>query len=519
MRFRGKIVSALLATLMLLSTFFTVPSTAFAEAQVNPIVKANWEKLKTFLSKEPEQYYSYYLKEGGYGQIPCIDKVSMSLSENKVKFYVSFESETTDKEVRIREVDINTTGTVEGNIDYYYHNTSKYKSFMADYSVSLENCYSASDYTFSVTAGSASVKDIQGEFEFAAKKIEKHLLKPALNLTLEDLGFGVPAYSEDQKAVYTAYASITALKAADAMTLADKDAVTAARAAYDKLTEAQKKLVPAETLKKLTDAEAKIAALEKKAKEESEKAAADTASASITSLKAADAITLADKDAVTAARTAYDKLTEAQKKLVPAETLKKLTDAEAKIAALEKAKKESEKAAKAVVKGKTYTVKTLKYKVTRADMKGRGTVTLTGTTKKKTKLTKLTVPKTVKINGAVFKVTAIGNKAFNRFTKIRTVTIGDNVKTIGTSAFAGNTNLAKVMIGKGVTRIGMSAFSGDKKLKTITVRSTKLTSVGKNAIKGIYTKAAIKVPKKQLKKYKKLFSAKTGFKKTMKVKK
>ena len=180
---------------------------------------------------------------------------------------------------------------------------------------------------------------------------------------------------------------------------------------------------------------------------------------------------------------------------------------------------EKEAAAKTVLKGKTYTFNTLKYKVTNVDMKGSGTVTLTGTTKKKTKLTKLTVPKTVKINGAAFKVTAIGNKAFNKFTKIKTVTIGDNVKTIGTSAFAGNTKLTKVTVGKGVTKIGKSAFSGDKKLKTITIKSAKLKSVGKNAIKGIYKKAAIKVPKKQLKKYKKLFSAKAGFKKGMAVKK
>ena len=177
----------------------------------------------------------------------------------------------------------------------------------------------------------------------------------------------------------------------------------------------------------------------------------------------------------------------------------------------------SDNTGKKVEKGKSYTVNKLNYKVTNADMKGSGTVTLTGTTQKKAKLTKLTVPKTVKINGTVFKVTAIGTKAFNKFTKIKSVTIGDNVKTIGTSAFAGNTKLTKVTIGKGVTTIGKAAFSGDKKLKTITIKSTKLKSVGKNAIKSIDKKATIKVPKAQLKNYKKLFSSKTGFKKTMKV--
>lgn len=52
----------------------------------------------------------------------------------------------------------------------------------------------------------------------------------------------------------------------------------------------------------------------------------------------------------------------------------------------------------------------------------------------------------------------------------------------------------------------------DKKTYTV-------TSIAKNAFKGIYKKATFKVPKKQLKKYKKLIQKKkTGFKKTMKVK-
>ena len=157
---------------------------------------------------------------------------------------------------------------------------------------------------------------------------------------------------------------------------------------------------------------------------------------------------------------------------------------------------EGESVSEAVVKGKTYTVNNLKYKVTNADMQGKGTVTLIGTITKKNALKKLTVPATVKINDASFKVTAIGNTAFRKFTK-----------------------LTKVTVGKNVSKIGKNAFSGDRKLKTITVNSSGLKSVGKNAIKGIYKKAVIKVPGKQLKKYKKLFSSKAGFKKTMKIKK
>ena len=70
-----------------------------------------------------------------------------------------------------------------------------------------------------------------------------------------------------------------------------------------------------------------------------------------------------------------------------------------------------------------------------------------------------------------------------------------------------------------VTAIAKNAFKGCKKLKTITIKSVSLKKVGKNAIKGVNKKAKIKVPKKYLKKYKKLFTKKTGFIKTMKVRK
>ena len=73
-------------------------------------------------------------------------------------------------------------------------------------------------------------------------------------------------------------------------------------------------------------------------------------------------------------------------------------------------------------------------------------------------------------------------------------------------------------IGKNVQTIEDNAFNGCKNLKSITIKSTVLKKIGKNAIKGIYKKAVIKVPKKQYNKYKKLFTSKTGFKKPMKLK-
>lgn len=107
----------------------------------------------------------------------------------------------------------------------------------------------------------------------------------------------------------------------------------------------------------------------------------------------------------------------------------------------------------------------------------------------------VSIPKTVKIQGKTYKVTSIDAGAFENNTKITSVTIGSNI-----------------------TKIGSKAFYGCRNLKKITVKSTKLTSVGKNALKGIHKKAVIKVPKSKLSKYKKLFKGK-GQQKTVKIQK
>lgn len=67
-----------------------------------------------------------------------------------------------------------------------------------------------------------------------------------------------------------------------------------------------------------------------------------------------------------------------------------------------------------------------------------------------------------------------------------------------------------------VVAISEDAFRGYSGLKSITVKSTTIKKVGKNALKGISPKCKIKVPGKMLNKYKRLFANK-GQKKTVKV--
>lgn len=126
------------------------------------------------------------------------------------------------------------------------------------------------------------------------------------------------------------------------------------------------------------------------------------------------------------------------------------------------------------------------YKVT-----GDNTVTFQKPAKKTNK--KFTIPAEITVNGVKYKVTAIADKAFMANKKLTQVVIGKNVKTIGKSAFE---------------KCG--------KLKTINVKGTAVKKVGKNALKGIQAKCRIKVPKKKLNAYKKIFRGK-GQKKTVKI--
>lgn len=100
---------------------------------------------------------------------------------------------------------------------------------------------------------------------------------------------------------------------------------------------------------------------------------------------------------------------------------------------------ESPTLSKPVTIGTKTTVGKMEYKVTKVNNNGTGEVTLIGTTRKKSdkRFTSLKVGNTVKIKGKSFKITAIGNNAFHGYKKLKSVTVGKNVKKIGTKAFYG----------------------------------------------------------------------------------
>lgn len=134
-----------------------------------------------------------------------------------------------------------------------------------------------------------------------------------------------------------------------------------------------------------------------------------------------------------------------------------------------------------------------KYKITKIG-KTYGTVSYLQCTNKKIK--SVVIPSTITIDKKKFKVTEIGEKAFNGCKKLK-----------------------KVTVGKHIVKIQKSAFAKCPKLKTIKIQSLSLKSVEKNAFKGISKNATISVPKAKQKKYTAILRKKTvGLNKNTKIK-
>ena len=159
-----------------------------------------------------------------------------------------------------------------------------------------------------------------------------------------------------------------------------------------------------------------------------------------------------------------------------------------------------------ILKGSTYTVGTMKYKVTNAAINGKGTVAIMGTVKAKTDrtFTLLSVPSTVKIGGITYNVTMVNVGAFSGYTYLKKVVIGNGVKAIGSNAFYGCKSIASIIIGRGVTAIGSKTFYGCSKLASISVLSSSIKLIGKETFTRIAAKPVVVVPKAKLANYKRV---------------
>jgi hypothetical protein len=109
-------------------------------------------------------------------------------------------------------------------------------------------------------------------------------------------------------------------------------------------------------------------------------------------------------------------------------------------------------------------------------------------------------------------VKEIGQEAFMS-TAIKSIDFGKNITTVGTGAVSYCQKLEKITIGENVTTIGYYIDGGSEKVKTITVKSTKLNADTCGSYFGYEYEApfinsskkeTIKVPKKKLSAYKKI---------------
>lgn len=131
--------------------------------------------------------------------------------------------------------------------------------------------------------------------------------------------------------------------------------------------------------------------------------------------------------------------------------------------------------------GTKYTVSGNKYIVTKAGEEVRFS-------KANAKKKSVTIPATIKAAGISYKVTEVGANAFKNNKKVK-----------------------KIVIGANVSKIAKKAFNKCPNLKTVVIKSTKLTkkTASKKCFSKVHKKMVIKSPKNVKKSYVKIFK---GFK-------
>ena len=136
------------------------------------------------------------------------------------------------------------------------------------------------------------------------------------------------------------------------------------------------------------------------------------------------------------------------------------------------------------------------------------------------KASTVVIPDSVNLNGANYKVTSVGTKAFKNNKYLKKLTIGNNVVQIKNYAFYKCTKLNTVKIGKAVQYIGKQSFYGCKKISTMRIYTSRLKqkNIGSNAFKGTPSRMKVYTPRKLVKSYKSIF-IKRGMSKSIVMKK
>lgn len=105
----------------------------------------------------------------------------------------------------------------------------------------------------------------------------------------------------------------------------------------------------------------------------------------------------------------------------------------------------------------------------------------------------IVIPSTFECEGETYRVTSIGNSAFQNYRNLTSITIPEGVTSIGESAFRGCRNLTSIIIPAGVTSIGERAFDGCSNLTSINIPDG-VTSISSYTFNGCRFLTSIVIP-------------------------
>ena len=101
------------------------------------------------------------------------------------------------------------------------------------------------------------------------------------------------------------------------------------------------------------------------------------------------------------------------------------------------------------------------------------------------------IPKTVVFNELTYRVTSIGEEAFEDCDGLTSIVIPEGLKSIGANAFSG-TSLASVVIPNSVTSIGERAFAGSS-IRSVVIPDS-VMSIGERAFEECLDLASVVIP-------------------------